>query len=105
MSVAFLIERVDGEPVNDYLPISGEVFFQEVWLPLCTTLDLKLVPQFQGGRSFDKDDLPALIKELEKLQSKVSTGLQESEFLLKRVGMLIDGLRDLEGRNVELFIG
>ena len=105
MSVALLIERVDGEQVGDYLPIAGEAFFQKVWLPMCATLDLKLVPQFQGGRPFSNDDLPALIKELEKLQTNVNLDLEESGSLLKRVGLLIDRLHDLKGRDVELFIG
>ena len=105
MSIGLMIESVNGDRIEEYLPVSGEAFFEQFWLPICRDWDLKLVPQFQTGRSFDHTDLPLLLAELQKVKNAVNSSQDESAHLLRRVNLLIERLSALEGKEARFFIG
>ena len=105
MSIGLMIESVNGDRIEEYLPVSGEAFFEQFWLPICRDWDLKLVPQFQTGRSFDHTDLPLLLAELQKVKNAVNSSQDESAHLLRRINLLIERLSGLEGKEAHFFIG
>jgi len=103
MSIALMVEKVDGVKNTDYLPISGQKFFIEKWVPLCDQYNLKLIPLFQTGFTFTEKDLPILLSELEIL--KVNIREDEAVYLRERIDLLLDKLKTLTGHEVNIFIG
>lgn len=102
MSVALMIENINGLEVNHYLPVSNQQFFVEYWVPLCKKHQLFLVPLFESGLSLTDEDLPDLLRELKTLQSQPE---YDDEYFQKRINLLINELENLSGKNVSFFIG
>ena len=103
MSVALVIEKVNGVQKNDYLPLSGQHFFNEVWMPLCELYELKWVPLFKTGFTFNENDLPFIIEELRFL--KECTASLDNDKLKDRLNILIEKLETLRGQTSSFFIG
>ncbi|WP_274650919.1 hypothetical protein [Paenibacillus humicola] len=68
------------EPENEFeqlfsVPVATEAFFQACWEPAVEPLGLQWVPGFASGIDVTKDDLPAVLAELEKLKLWAETEL------------------------------
>ncbi len=103
MSVALLIEKIDGTVTRDYLPISGELSFKTEWLPVCRLLHLKWIPLFQTGGTFDENDIPFILEELVLLRDHFAS--LEKEKIKTRLSYLIKKLESLKGKSTVFFIG
>jgi hypothetical protein len=103
MSVSLYIEKINGEEKNEYLPVSGQKFFEENWMPLCELLNLKWIPLFKTGFTFNEDDLPDILEELNLLKRQCDQ--LNNEHLKNRLGVLIDRLEGLRGQTTSFFIG
>ena len=103
MSVSLLIEKVNGIEQNDSLPVSGQRSFVDDWLPLCSLYDLKWVPLFETGATFNQEDLPHILEELWLMKRHRSD--VNNEHLQKRLEMLINKLETLKGQKTSFFIG
>jgi len=103
MSISLTIEKVEGKILNQNIPISGQQFFEENWLPACEQLQLKWLPLFKTGIPIDEQDLPFVFNELQSLKEHIST-LNDDHYN-NRLTVLIDKLQGLEDKKVLLFIG
>lgn len=102
MSVALMVEMINGVEVSDYLPVSNQQFFVEYWIPLCKIHNLYFVPLFETGLSFSELDLPDLLSELKLLQSHPE---YDDEYFRKRINLLVEKLESLQGQQTTFFIG
>ena len=72
MSIALIIEQVNGEKINREVPISAQAPFIDYWNPVILQenfvwLSLLLSPGF----SLTEEDLPEVLNELRKLKQVV----------------------------------
>jgi len=109
MSVALLVEQVDGEASDKYIPVATESFFKSHWLPLIKKLDLSWLPLMQPGLPITEEDLPAVLGELHLLQQHLPTSYaaqsEEFSYMNQRLSTLIAELEALQGKQVELYLG
>lgn len=109
MSVALLVEQVDGEASDKYIPVATESFFLTYWLPVIKQLDFAWLPLMQSGFPITEEDLPYVLAELHLLQKQLPTfyAAQSEEFtyMNQRLSTLIAELDALQGKQVELYLG
>lgn len=69
MSVSLMISNaVNIEEENLNIPISTEKVFQDNWIPIIEKLNLKWIRCFQSGIELEKEDIEAVLKELDTMQ-------------------------------------
>lgn len=109
MSVALLVEQVDGEASDKYIPVATESFFLSHWLPVIKRLNLVWLPLMQPGLPITEEDLPAVLGELRLLQQQLPTfyAVQSEEFtyMSQRLSTLLAELDALQGKQVEIYLG
>ncbi|MFB2769544.1 hypothetical protein ACE1AT_09670 [Pelatocladus sp. BLCC-F211] len=121
MSVSLFIKYANAEKSECLIPVSTEEIFREYWQPASSKLNLQWVPLFQTGIPLEKDDVPYVIEELEKLKqfflemSQADTLKDESderewsevrEYITLRIQNLITELYKLEQEAfVEMYVG
>ncbi|CAG7599277.1 hypothetical protein PAESOLCIP111_00298 [Paenibacillus solanacearum] len=94
------------EPANDaerqfHVPVAAEAFFAECWEPPAEALGLKWVPLFSTGIEIEKQDLPEVLDELNRLKEWAleQAGGERMEKLLSRIQMLLTALPQMLQRD------
>lgn len=109
MSVALVVEQVDGEAPDRYIPVATESFFLRYWLPAIKQLRFVWLPLMQPGLPITEEDLPAVLAELHLLHQQLPTfyAAQSEEFayMNQRLSTLIAELGTLKGKQVALYLG
>jgi hypothetical protein len=109
MSVALLVEQVDGEAADKYIPVATERFFLDYWLSVIKKLNLTWLSLIQPGLPITEEDLPAVLVELHVLQQQLPAfyAAQSEEFgyMNQRLSMLLAELEALQGKQVALYLG
>jgi hypothetical protein len=110
MSIALIIEKVDGKEIGREFPISTNQVYIQFWEPVVLKegflwLDLLLSPGFD----LTEVELPEVISEFRRLKQAVpryytpdSTAYQHME---ERLSGVIKELEALVGKKVELSLG
>lgn len=110
MSIALIIELVDGEAINREVPISTNATYVQYWAPVVARegfpwLQLLLSPGFD----VTEEELPEVLAEVRRLKEAVpryyapeSIGYQHMQ---ERLTRLLAVLEELEGKKVALFFG
>ncbi len=105
MSVLLFVESPE-EFKNFTVPVSGESYFREIWLPIAEKLELKIIPLFEVGMSFSNQDIPIILKELNLLENEANRLFSPDEHIFARISLLQDGLNTLRNiDNLDFFIG
>lgn len=104
MSVALLIEKIDGKEVKEYIPIATQQIFEDEWLPLCKENNLQWIPMFETGYPFITEDIPYLLEELFFLIKSIHNTKKDLH-LKERVIMLTEKLTELQKHRVSIYIG
>ena len=109
MSVALMIEKVDGNELGKYIPVSGESSFAKYWLPVIEDLKFTWLPLMQSGFPITEEDLPDVLGELRQLKQQLSNYyMPESDtfqYINSRLTTLLMELEALKGKKVELYLG
>lgn len=106
MSVMLLIEEVDGNQVEISSPVSGQTYFDRVWMDICEKEGFEWIPLFQSGFSFTGDDLPYILEELVKFREACHKHLEDKEEqVYERLDLLEERLEPLKGKQSKFFIG
>ena len=109
MSVALMIEKIDGEELNKYIPVSIESFFLNYWLPVIKQMKLVWLPLMQPGFPITEEDLPDVLTDLRQLQEQLpnyySPESDQFKYMNPPLTTLITELEALEGKKVELYLG
>ena len=95
MSIGAFIDRpINDKERNFYLPISSERFFESYWLPACKLLNLRWIICFSNGITIDRDSLPEVMTEINRLKIWAIENLEEQEldYMMKRIDLLITQL-------------
>lgn len=110
MSIALMIEKVDGKELGREFSIATNQVYSQFWEPVIAQegflwLDLLLSPGFD----LTEAELPEVISEFRRLKQAVplyyspdSIAYQHME---ERLSGVIDELEALVGKKVELFLG
>ncbi|RZK44459.1 MAG: hypothetical protein EOO61_03720 [Hymenobacter sp.] len=109
MSVALLIEQIDGQQSDCYTPISSEAFFTTYWRPLIEKESYAWLRLMQSGLTITEEDLPEVLHELHQLKQAVPRYYPVNSgpywHMEERLITLISELEALVGKQVQLFIG
>jgi hypothetical protein len=109
MSVALVIESINGQESDGYIPVSTQQTFVKYWIPICEKNNLKLLAYSKTGNSYNETHLPELIKEVEffcgALNEEKNIPEDILEYLRDRSSLLLQELKRLEGNTVEFFLG
>ena len=111
MSVGLLITNSGDRTDSNWIPVATQAVFAGYWVPAAHLLGLQWVPLFETGTSVDKEDLPAILDELDVLKrwlTRAPPSLPEgmAEFMTTRLNRLaaeLDAIRDVP--EAEIFIG
>lgn len=106
MSVALLIEEVNGKEINEYVPVATQESYLNNWKPISDKSNFGWIPLFESGGTFTEDDLPFILEELHKFKLLCEKETS-SEFVTinTRVTLLISKLENLSGKKVVFTIG
>lgn len=110
MSLALIIEKVDGNEIGRELPISTNAVYTQYWEPVVTQEHLPwLALLLSPGFAITEEELPEVLAEVRLLKAAVpryyspeSAGYQHME---ERLTRLITELEALAGKKVSLFFG
>ncbi|MFC0331196.1 hypothetical protein ACFOLF_22515 [Paenibacillus sepulcri] len=101
------------EPENEFerffnVPVATEAFFQECWEPAVKALGLQWVPVFSSGIDITKEDLPAVLDELERLKQWAEqelSGERRGQILVRIERLAAELPKALERDGAVVFIG
>lgn len=110
MSIALLIEKVEGEEIGREVPISTNATYLTYWELVITKEDLSwLQALLSPGFDITQEDLPAVLAEIRALKAAVARYYApESEayqHMEERLTQLTKELEALSGKRVNLFFG
>ena len=109
MSVGVIIVSSKGDrKKNFYLPVSTEDFFNSYWLPACKQLNLRWIACFCCGIMIEREDLPAVLIELDRLKNWAIGNLeaQNLQYMTRRIDLLTTQLPLLfENGVTSIYIG
>ena len=109
MSVALVIEKINGENSDGYIPVSTQEIFVKYWIPICEKYKLPCLSQAVFGYSYNETHLPELIKEVETfchaLNSEKDIPQDTMAYLRTRFESLLQELKKLTGSKTEFFLG
>jgi hypothetical protein len=109
MSICAIITKPENEHEQQFnVPVATELFFQQYWAPAVNELGLQWVPAFSSGIDLLKEDLPAVLDELNRLKAWACSEL--SGPLMKQMVERIERLdtelpKAFEREGVVVFIG
>ncbi|MEP7284581.1 MAG: hypothetical protein ABI947_02280 [Chloroflexota bacterium] len=90
------------------VPISGSKSFEEYWKPISGLLKLKLIPNFDLGLNLGKEDIPAVIAELDTFEDFVHSEQQKIippdklEYVLSSLHELVEALKEAKNEIGEI---
>lgn len=108
MSVALIIEQIDGIESGKYVPVAVQSVYDTYWMPLCENRNLKNLELISTGSSFTEQDIDVLIGELNVFRSALfSAGFPKDTlaYVDERSALLISELGHLKNHTARFFIG
>lgn len=111
MSVCLMISNpVNREEDNFCIPIAAEQVYQEYWLPIAESNNLRWAKWFQCGVEFEKKDMKLILQELTEFRRKIPTNIDavRRNQLYERVDNLYKGLTEIlecARDDIKIYIG
>ena len=105
MSISLLVERVDGIDENKMVPISTEILFDNVLIPIINKYNLEWIPLFKFGSSFNNEDIDFIIGELDTVLDVLDISNESHKVVMSRFKVLKEELNNINCSDVEFYIG
>jgi hypothetical protein len=105
MTVAMGIRhRESGE--YQVIPVATSAAFRDVWLPACDRLGLEWVARFHDGSltTVAPHVIPEIVAELERMRVW-ATIQQEMSFVVEKIDVILQAIRDNDVINYEFDVG
>ncbi|CAI3304033.1 hypothetical protein ACK4CS_16805 [Enterococcus gallinarum] len=110
MSIGIIID----EPKNEkeqlfFIPVATEEVFSSYWLKASNELQLSWIPIFETGILIEKEDIPAILRELGLVKEWIKKNVIDIDTkidLEKRINYILETLpKAFENKNIKLYIG
>lgn len=106
MSVALIIENIDGKEISDYFPISTQESFKKIWIPICEQENYEWIPLFETGGTFTEEDLPYILFELNRFKEIChKSSFSKVDDIISRLDLILSNLEKVKGKKITFFIG
>jgi len=106
MSVALIIEKIDGQKVNEYIPISNQENFKKIWIPICEQEGYEWIPLFETGGTYTEDDLPYILNELYRFKQICHKNTSSKvDDIISRLDLILSSLERIKDKKVIFSIG